>query len=56
MATEIQCKCVGCNSEGWDSYTIAGELYLECATCECKIEGNFVIGSDGWIKQIQKAK
>ena len=51
MTTSITCKCVGCDSQGWDSYVVDGKIRIECTTCECNIEGNFVIGADGWIEQ-----
>jgi hypothetical protein len=54
MDAVIECKCTGCDAQGWDSYTIAGDLYIECSSCGCKIEGNFITGEDGWIKQITK--
>ena len=55
MASTIQCKYVGCDSQGWDSYKIDGKIQIECTTCGREIEGNFVIGNDGWIKQLAKA-
>ena len=47
-------KCSHCGQQGWDSYLIGGKLHIECAKCECEIIGDFVMGEDGWIKQIQK--
>ena len=49
--TQITIECsYGCNY-GWDSYTVGGEIWVECARCERKIEGSFYIGKDGWVKR-----
>jgi hypothetical protein len=52
--TTIKCEHANCNSQGWDSYTIGGEIYIECVTCERRIEGNFQVALDGWIERIAK--
>jgi hypothetical protein len=54
MAQGIGCK--KCNTEGFDAYTIHGELWLECVSCESRIEGKFVIGESGWIEEVKASK
>lgn len=49
--TEVTIECTyGCNY-GWNSYSINGKLYVECAKCEREIKGSFYIGKDGWVKR-----
>ena len=52
MTTQIECTL--CDSEGWNSYWMGTILYIDCATCEREIEGDFKIGADGWIERIEK--
>ena len=46
-------QCGKCDSQGWDSYMIFGELYIECVSCERKIEGKFELAADGNIVQVE---
>jgi hypothetical protein len=50
----IKCEYLDCDSQGWDSYTIDGELYIDCTTCGREIEGKFQIAADGWIERVTK--
>jgi hypothetical protein len=50
----IKCGFANCDSDGWDSYNLGQDLYVECTTCGRKSEGAFEIDAAGWVVRSQK--